>query len=49
MVPGTSPRVWSGHAWTPDWKAWSLRNKAVLSEVVPRRQFQNNLHRVFPS
>lgn len=48
MVPGTSPRVWSGHAWTPDWKAWSLRNKAVLSEVVPRRQFQNNLHRVFP-
>ena len=47
-VPGTSPRVWSGHGWTHSWKAWNLRNKVVLSEVVPRRQFQNNLHRVFP-
>lgn len=47
-VPGTSPRVWSGHAWNDDWKAWDLRNKAVLSEVVPRRQFQNFVHRVFP-
>ena len=47
-VPGTSPRVWSGHAWNDDWKTWDLRNKAVLSEVVPRRQFQNFVHRVFP-
>ena len=47
-VPGTSPRVWSGHAWFPSWSAWNLRNKTVLSEVVPRRQFQNNLYRVFP-
>ncbi|MCE5241433.1 DUF4838 domain-containing protein [bacterium] len=47
-VPDTSPRVWSGHAWTDEWKTWNLRNKAVLSEVVPRRQFQNNVYRVFP-
>lgn len=47
-VPGFSPRIWSGHQWTEEWKAWDLRNKAVLSEVVPRRQFQNNLYRVFP-
>ena len=46
--PGTSPRVWSGHQWFPNWKTWNLRNKTVLSEVVPRRQFQNHLHRVFP-
>ena len=46
--PGTSPRVWSGHHWFPSWKAWNQRNKTILSEVVPRRQFQNNLHRVFP-
>lgn len=47
-VPGTSPRVWSGHGWTEEWRTWDQRNKAVLSEIVPRRQFQNNLHRVFP-
>ena len=47
-VPGTSPRVWSGHAWFDHWQAWNYRNKTVLSEVVPRRQFQNFLHRVFP-
>lgn len=47
-VPDTSPRIWSGHAWTDDWKRWCLRNRAVQSEVVPRRQFQNYLHRVFP-
>lgn len=47
-VPDTSPRVWSGHQWTPDWQRWCLRNKAVLGEVVPRRQFQNFLFRVFP-
>jgi len=46
-VPDTSPRVWSGHAWFPNWKAWNLRNKTVLNEKVPRRQFQNFLHRVF--
>ncbi len=47
-VPGTSPRIWSGHAWNDAWKAWNLRNGVVLSEVVPRRHFQNNLFRVFP-
>ncbi len=47
-VPDTSPRVWSGHAWNEDWQRWCLRNRAVQSEVVPRRQFQNFLHRVFP-
>ena len=47
-VPSTSPRVWSGHQWNDDWKVWSLRNRAVLSEVVPRRQFQNNVFKVFP-
>jgi hypothetical protein len=46
-VPGFSPRIWSGHQWTDEWQAWDLRNKAVQSEVVPRRQFQNNLFRVF--
>ena len=46
-VPATSPRVWSGHAWAPEWNQWNMRNKTVLSEVVPRRQFQNFLHRVF--
>lgn len=48
VVPDTSPRVWSGHGWFDNWRAWNLRNKTVLSEVVPRRQFQNFLYRVFP-
>ena len=47
-TPDTSPRIWSGHAWFPSWTTWNRRNKTVLSEVVPRRQFQNVLHRVFP-
>ncbi len=47
-VPAVSPRVWSGHAWFPDWKEWDLRNKVVESEVVPRRNFQNNMYRVLP-
>jgi len=47
-VPGTSPRVWSGHAWTKDWTDWDLRNKAVQSEKVPRRNFQNNMYHIFP-
>ncbi len=47
-TPDTSPRIWSGHAWFPSWATWNRRNKTVLSEVVPRRQFQNFLHRVFP-
>ncbi len=46
VVPGTSPRLWSGHAWTDDWNDWNMRNKTVVSEVVPRRQFQNNVFRV---
>ncbi|MDH7568597.1 MAG: DUF4838 domain-containing protein [Armatimonadota bacterium] len=47
-IPDTSPRIWSGHAWTDSWQEWNLRNKTVQGEVVPRRQFQNFLHRVFP-
>jgi len=47
-VPGTTPRVWSGHGWFDDWKAWDLRNKAVVSEKVFRRNFQNNMYRIFP-
>src|SRR5690606_19416840 len=48
VVPQTSPRVWSGHDWNAGWKSWLLRNKAVQSERVPRRNFQNNIYRVFP-
>jgi len=48
-APSTSPRIWSGHEWVDSWKDWSRRNKAVLSEVVPRREFQNNIYRVFPA
>lgn len=47
-VPGTSPRIWSGHAWTRDWTDWNLRNKAVQSEKVPRRNFQNKMYAIFP-
>jgi hypothetical protein len=47
-VPGTSPRIWSGHQWTPAWKTWEWRNKAIISEKVPRRNFQNNMFRIFP-
>lgn len=47
-VPDTSPRVWSGHQWNDDWKRWNLRNKTAQSERVPRRNFQNNMYRVFP-
>ncbi|HCU34452.1 MAG TPA: hypothetical protein DGT21_03105 [Armatimonadetes bacterium] len=47
-TPTTSPRIWSGHQWTDDWKTWSLRNKSVVSEIVPRRQFQNRIHAVLP-
>jgi len=48
VVPDTSPRIWSGHAWTPEWITWQMRNKTVQSEVIPRRNFQNFLHNVFP-
>jgi hypothetical protein len=47
-VPATSPRIWSGHQWNADWQAWNLRNKTVQSEKVERRNFQNNMYRVFP-
>jgi len=47
-VPGTSPRIWSGHEYTQDWKDWDLRNKAVQSEKVPRRNFQNKMYQIFP-
>ena len=49
VLPGTSPRVWSGHDWGPSWKDWNLRNKTVMAEVVPRRQFQNRVHAAFPT
>lgn len=47
-VPDTSPRIWSGHAWFGDWATWNLRNKTVQSEKVPRRNFQNQMFRIFP-
>lgn len=47
-VPDVSPRIWSGNGWFEDWKNWNLRNKAVQSEVVQRRNFQNNMYRIFP-
>jgi hypothetical protein len=48
VAPTTSPRIWSGHHWFDNWKLWNTRNKTDLSEVVPRRQFQNMLHDVLP-
>jgi len=48
VTPTTSPRIWSGHYWFENWKRWNTRNKADQSEVVPRRQFQNILHKVLP-
>ncbi len=47
-APDTSPRLWSGHNFAPSWERWNLLNKVVCGEVIPRRQFQNNLHTVFP-
>jgi hypothetical protein len=47
-VPGTSPRIWSGHEWTQDWKNWELRNKVVVSEKVLHRNFQNTMYKIFP-
>ena len=47
-APDTSPRIWSGHHWTQEWTDWQMRNKTVQSEVVPRRQCQNFLHKIFP-
>ncbi len=47
VVPDWSPRVWSGHAWTPSWRAWERRNKALCIPPVPFRNMQNHLHRIF--
>lgn len=47
-VPETSPRIWSGHGFFESWNRWNLRNKTAPGEIIPRRQFQNNLHKVFP-
>ncbi|MFA6241070.1 MAG: DUF4838 domain-containing protein [Candidatus Hydrogenedentales bacterium] len=47
VTPDWSPRMWSGHEWTEDWKAWCLRNKAVCIAPVPFRNMQNHLHTVF--
>jgi hypothetical protein len=47
-TPDFSPRVWSSHGWTPDWVAWQQRNKTIASERLVRRNFQNNMYRVFP-
>jgi hypothetical protein len=48
VTPDFSPRVWSSHGWTPDWVAWQQRNKTVASEKQVRRNFQNNMYRIFP-
>jgi len=47
-IPETSPRVWSGHDWTEEWTRWNLRNRTVQSERVPKRNFQNQMYRIFP-
>ena len=47
VTPDWSPRIWSGHEWTPEWKTWLLRNKAVCVPPVPFRNMQNYLHKVF--
>lgn len=47
VTPDWSPRLWSGHEWTPDWKTWLLRNKAVCVPPVPFRNMQNYIHKVF--
>ncbi len=47
-APDTSPRIWSGHNFADSWNLWNLRNKNVSGEVIPRRNFQNNLHTIFP-
>ena len=51
-VPGTSPRIWSGHYWTADWNTWMLRNKVTRGEskdeFIPHRNFQNNMYHIFP-
>lgn len=47
-VPDTSPRIWSGHGWYPSWIQWMVRNKVELPEVYPRREYWNNLYKVFP-
>lgn len=48
-VPGTSPRIWVGHEWVDDWRKWNLRNKAVVSEKVPRyNRSSNMMYQIFP-
>lgn len=47
--PDFSPRVWSSHDFNADWNLWNLRNKTLQSEVVSKRNFQNNIYRVFPA
>lgn len=47
VVPDWSPRVWSGHEWTKDWKTWLVHNKAICVPPVPFRNMQNFLHTVF--
>ncbi len=47
VTPDWSPRLWSGHELTGDWKTWCLRNKAVCIPPVPFRNMQNYLYKVF--
>jgi len=47
-TPTTTPRPWSGHAYTNEWKDWNRRNKLGVSERLVRRNFQNNIYRIFP-
>lgn len=47
-TPTTTPRPWSAHSYTNEWKDWNRRNKLGVSERLVRRNFQNNIYRIFP-
>jgi len=46
VTPDFAPRVWSGNHFGDSWKQWNRYNKLSLSNDLPWRQFQNNMHRV---
>ncbi|MCP4643019.1 MAG: DUF4838 domain-containing protein, partial [bacterium] len=45
--PDWSCRVWSGHGWTKEWRAWLLHNKSLCIPPVPFRNMQNFMHKIF--
>ncbi|MCP4639692.1 MAG: hypothetical protein GY851_04635, partial [bacterium] len=47
VEPDWSCRVWSGHGWTEEWRAWLLHNKALCIPPVPFRNMQNFMHKIF--